>query len=106
MIIFYLLQQDQNTVHKKLITTKFTKSSYQNNGLVETGNNFDEFVNEQTYYYVDQLSNKGGTFELKKKSIKEVFAMEKGKTNTYFADHKADQVNDQFIGNFITYLNQ
>jgi CarboxypepD_reg-like domain len=90
----------------KLITTKFTKSSYQNNGLVETGNNFDEFVDEQTYYYVDQLSNKGGTFELKKKSIMEVFTIEKEKTNAHFAEHTADQVNDQSIGNFITYLNK
>jgi hypothetical protein len=90
----------------KLIKTKFTTSTYKNSGLVETGNNYDEYVDQQTYYYVDQKNNKGGSFELKKKSIKMAFQSEKDKTDDFFSLHKNERLNDSFIKNLILYLNQ
>jgi hypothetical protein len=90
----------------KLIKTKFTASNYKSSGLVETGNNYDEYVDQQTYYYVDQKNAKGGSFELKKKSIKEAFQFEKEKTDDFFSMHKNERLNDNFIRNLILYLNQ
>jgi hypothetical protein len=90
----------------KSLKTKFVKSTYVSNGLVETGNNYDEYVDVQTYYWIDQKNKKAGILELKKKSIKEVFEMEKEKTNQFFTKHKFDDLDDGFIRNFINYLNQ
>jgi hypothetical protein len=90
----------------KSIKTKFVKSTYVSNGLVESGNNYDEYVDNQTYYWIDQKNNRAGILELKKRSIKDVFGMEKQKTEAYFAKHKFDELDDGFLRNFIDYLNQ
>jgi len=90
----------------KSIRSKFVKSNYQSNGLVETGNNYDEYVDKLTYYWVDEHSKSAGIFELKKKSIADAFAAEKEKTNTFFAQHKHDDIDDNLIKNLIMYLNQ
>jgi hypothetical protein len=90
----------------KSIRSKFVKSNYISNGLVETGNNYDEYVDKLTYYWVDEHNKIAGIFELKKKSITEAFAAEKEKTNTFFAKHKHDDFDDNLIRNLIMYLNQ
>jgi CarboxypepD_reg-like domain len=90
----------------KSIKTKFVKSTYVSNGLVETGNNYDEYVDNQTYYWIDQKNNKAGILELKKKSIREVFESEKEKTDQFFTNHKLDNLDDGFLRNFINYLNE
>jgi len=90
----------------KSVRTKFVKSNYTSNGLVETGNNYDEYVDKQTYYWVDQKNEKAGIFELKKKSIKEAFASEAAKVDAYFSLHKHEDVDENFVKNLISYLNR
>lgn len=90
----------------KAIRAKFVKSNYQSNGLVETGNDYDEYVDKQTYYWVNERDSTAGFFELKKKSIKEVFSAEKEKTEAYFTKHKYDDIDDSFVKGLIRYLNQ
>ena len=90
----------------KSVRAKFVKSNYISNGLVETGNNYDEYVDKLTYYWVNEKNKSAGIFELKKKSITEAFAAEKEKANTFFAKHKHDDIDDNFIKNLIRYLNQ
>jgi hypothetical protein len=89
----------------KSIRTSLVKANYSNRGLVESGNNFDEYIDKETYFWV-QGDNKAGIFELKKKSIKEAFADEKTKVDDYFAQHKYDDIDDTFVRNLIIYLNK
>jgi hypothetical protein len=88
----------------KSIRTKFVKANYQSNGLIETGNNYDEYVDKQSYFWVD-AQGRAGIFELKKKSILEALSDEKAKTGAYFAKHKYDDVDEGFVRNLINYLN-
>jgi hypothetical protein len=88
----------------KSVRTRFVKSNYQSNGLVETGNNYDEYVDKQTYFWVSSEGN-AGIFELNKKSIREVFGREKEKINAFFSAHKYVVVDDGFVRNLINYLN-
>jgi CarboxypepD_reg-like domain len=88
----------------KSIRTNFVKANYQSNGLIETGNNYNEYVDKQTYFWVDG-QGKAGIFELKKKLILEALAGEKAKVGAYFAKHKYDDVDDAFVRNLINYLN-
>jgi hypothetical protein len=90
----------------KSVRTKFVKSTYVSNGLTESGNNYDEYVDNESYYWIDQKNNTAGPLEMKKKAIKEAFSMEKVKTDLYFSMHKFDDINDLFIRNFVIYLNQ
>jgi hypothetical protein len=89
----------------KSIRTKFVKANYRNTGLVETGNNYDEYVDKETYFWTNGKDS-AGVLELKKKSIREVFAMEKAKLDDFFAHHKYDDLDDTFLKKLIFYLNQ
>lgn len=89
----------------KSVRTKFTRANYVSNGLTESGNNYDEYVDTQTYFWVVG-KNSAGILELKKKSIKEVFAMEKPKVDDFFAHHKYDDIDDALLKRLIDYLNQ
>jgi hypothetical protein len=90
----------------KSVKTKFTKSHYTNNGLIENGNNYDEYQDEDIYYRIDEQNNVARIFELKKKSIREAFALEKEKTEEYFVKHKNAEIDGGFMRDFIAFLNQ
>jgi CarboxypepD_reg-like domain len=90
----------------KLIKTKLIKANHQTNGYTESGNYYDEYKDERIYYFVDVKNNTARQFELKKKSIKEVFGVEKVKTDKYFSDHINEDINEDFIKNLTVYLNQ
>jgi hypothetical protein len=89
----------------KSIHTKFIKSNYVSNGLTESGNNYDEYLDTQTYFWVAGKDS-AGVFELKKKSIKTVFVAEKNRVDDYFSQHKLDDIDDHFIKGLVDYLNK
>jgi len=88
----------------KSIKTKFIKANYVSNGLTESGNNYDEYADTQTWFWVSGKDS-AGIFELKKRSIKAVFASEKPRVDTWFSKHKTDDIDDHFMKGLIDYLN-
>jgi len=103
---FLLVANGQKYSVYKSVKTKFIKDTYVSNGLTESGNPFDEYVDNQVYYWINQKDSTAGILELKKKSIKEAFPAEKEKTESYLSKHKFDDIDDFFIRNLINYLNQ
>jgi hypothetical protein len=101
---FQLLGKGDKYAAYKSIKTKLIKANGVSTGLTSVGNDYDEYVDEVVYYFVDLKNKTVKQFELKKKSIKEV-APEKDKTEKYFADHKKDDVDDRFVAGFVHYLN-
>lgn len=89
----------------KSIRTQFVKANYVSNGLTESGHNYDEYVDTETYFWVAGKDS-AGVFELKKKSIKSVFASEKPRVDEYFSKHKLDDIDDTFVKGLINYLNE
>jgi hypothetical protein len=89
----------------KSVRTKFNKANYRSNGLVESGHDYDEYVDNETYFWV-RNNDSAGVFELKKKSIKAAFAGEKAKVDTFFSRHKYDDIDDSFVRQLIVYLNK
>jgi hypothetical protein len=89
----------------KSVRTKFNKANYQSNGLVESGHDYDEYVDNQTYFWV-RSNDSAGVFELKKKSIKAAFADEKAKVDAFFSQHKYADIDDSFVKQLIGYLNK
>jgi hypothetical protein len=79
----------------KLTTTKFVKSDYHSDGIASTGNNYDEYVDTDNYYLLNVSDGTVTKFELKKKSMKQVFTMPKAAD--YFAAHKSDDIDDPFL---------
>jgi len=89
----------------KSVRTKFNKANYQSNGLVESGHDYDEYVDNEKYFWV-RNDDSAGVFELKKKSIKAAFAGDRVKVDAFFSQHKYDDIDDSFVRKLIVYLNK
>lgn len=79
----------------KLTTTKFVKSDYHSDGIASSGNNYDEYVDTDTYYLLNVSDGTVTKFELKKKVLKQIFTMPKAAE--YLAAHKSDDIDDHFL---------
>jgi len=89
----------------KLTKTKFVKSNYHTNGLVSSGNPYDEYVDEDSYFVL-KAGNQVQKLGLKKKSVKDVFASEAEKVKKFFSENNGDIINDNFLKNLGDYLNK
>lgn len=81
----------------KLTKTTFQKANYHSDGMVETGNNFDEFIDEQEYYILLPGGKDVKKVELKKKSIREALSGVKSKADDYLNAHRSEDINENFL---------
>jgi hypothetical protein len=89
----------------KLLQTKFVRANYVSDVISESGNKYDEYVDEFTYYIVLPGGKQFSSVDLKKKSIKNVLAADQIKVESYFSAHKNKEVDEDFLGGLIAYLN-
>ena len=90
----------------KSLQTKFIKSNYTTNGIAESGNKYDEYKDEISYYVVLPGGKDFRKLELKKKSIKQALSSETSKVEAYFSSHQQDILNEDFLTGLITNLDQ
>lgn len=90
----------------KLINTKFVRNDYHSDGMTSTGNNYDEFVDEPTYYVLNVQTNQLQELKLKKKSIKAVFAGEGSKLDKFFGAYSESNLDDGYLKNLGDFMNQ
>jgi len=88
----------------KLLTTKFKKADFQTNGIIESGNKFDEYIDDQAYFI---LSPKQELIKIsfKKKNIEKVLDNESSKVDTFFSQHKNEVLDENFVKELLRYLN-
>lgn len=88
----------------KRLETKFKKADYQSNGIIESGNKYDEYVDGEMYFI---LSPKGEMtkIEFKKKSIERALVNEASKVDSFFSEHKKETVNETFVKSLLQSLN-
>ena len=89
----------------KLTRTSFKKADFHTDGMVESGNNYDEYVDANEYYLVAPGGKEAKKVELKKKPIRDLLADAKQKTDDYFAAHRNDDINENFLIGLISSLN-
>jgi hypothetical protein len=90
----------------KSINTKFVKENHVSDGMTESGNPYDEYVNEYQYYLVLPGGKDFKKLVLKKKAIKETLNMEAAKVNSYFSQHGDDEINEDFLIGLTLFINQ
>ncbi len=90
----------------RTLKTKFVKADHVTNGYTESGNFYDEYVDGGVYYFVDMKTKSAHKFDLKKKSIMEALPQESAKAGSFISAHKYDTINEDFIRELITALNQ
>jgi hypothetical protein len=89
----------------KLVKTTFKKADYHTDGMVESGSNYDEYVDASEYYLVRPGGKEVKKVELKKKSIREATAEARQKTDDYFAAHRSDDINEDFLMGLVSSFN-
>ena len=80
----------------KNLGTVFIKANFVTNGITSSGNNYDEYKDESTYYVV-KSGGQPQKFELKSKAIKTAFAAEPDKIKKYLSDNEGDMDENYLI---------
>jgi hypothetical protein len=100
-----VLSDGSNYKVYKFTKTTFVKSDFKTDGMTSTGNRYDEYVDEPTYYVLNVKTSALQKISLKAKAIKQVFAADADKVKAYFSDHADDDINDTFLSNLADSLN-
>ena len=87
------------------LRTRFVKSDYHSDGMTETGNPYDEYVDNSIYYVVLPGGLKARRLEMNKKYIKSILPEESSKVNEFFSKHRYDDINETLLKDLINYLN-
>jgi len=87
------------------VKTKFIASDYETNGIVTSGNTYDEYKDEVSYWVVF-ADGSAHEISLKKKSIKNVLDAEKEKVDQFYKANADQDQNENFLSRLIASLNQ
>jgi CarboxypepD_reg-like domain len=90
----------------RTLKTKFEKADFTTNGISSSGNNFDSYQDTYEYYVLNLQNNSREKLDLKKKSIKNDFANEPEKVNKYITDHSSDSIDESYLSNLGSYMNE
>jgi hypothetical protein len=90
----------------KSVNTHLVKADYNTNGLSESGNPYDEYIDAAQYYIrlPDGKTIKNCTLKLK--SIKEALSLDKTKVNEWLSQHSSYEIDESFLQGLTVYLNQ
>jgi hypothetical protein len=89
----------------KNLGTKFLKADFQTNGISSSGNNYDSYSDESTYYLVKVPGGQPQKFNLKRKAIKVVFDSDGAKVDRFFSDNDTDDIDDAYLKKLCDYMN-
>ncbi|NHA07729.1 hypothetical protein G7092_28275 [Mucilaginibacter sp. HC2] len=89
----------------RLLTCKLIKANFTTNGITSSGNNYDEYVDENHYFIWNVKTKQLQPVELKSKSIKTVLAAEADKIKAFNKEHGDDDINDAYLKDLGDYLN-
>ena len=88
----------------KLTKTNFVKADYVTNGITSHGNDYDEYVDDATYFVMDAQTKQLQKLSLKKKSLKEDFAKDADRLNKFISANSGD-IDDAYLSKLGDYLN-
>ena len=99
-----LVEGDKYSLYRFTKTT-FVPSDYTSNGIVTSGNLYDEYKDETTYYVIFPNGSVHET-SLKKKSVKNLFSGEKAKLDNFFKAFSGETFDEKMLTLLVQDLNQ
>lgn len=90
----------------KVIKTKFEQANYSTDGLMTSGNDFDSYTDQASYYLIDAKTGAAQTIVLKKKALKSLFPTEADKVNKFMSDHADDTMDDNYFATLGSFVNE
>jgi hypothetical protein len=97
------LATGKNYTLYKRIATRFVKANFVTNGITSSGNNYDEYIDEPSYYII----NNAGVMQkvdLKKKSLIKALITHEDKAKKFFSESDAD-IDENFVVDLVRYVN-
>lgn len=86
----------------RLLKTQFRRANYYTDGLVTTGNNYDEYIDVYEYYIVMPGARQYAPVSLKKRSVREALGP---KADAWFAAHRGDRLDEAGLTALVNRLN-
>ncbi|QEM13590.1 hypothetical protein [Mucilaginibacter rubeus] len=80
----------------KDVATKFHKADFSTNGIASTGNNYDEYI-DQDFYYVVKDGGQPVKLVLKKKALKEAFSADVDKLNKFMSAAGSSDIDEIYL---------
>jgi hypothetical protein len=93
---------DKYSLYKSM-HTKLVGSDFQTNGLTESGNPYDEYMDSHKYYIV--YKGEVRPVELKFSSIKKALKENSSMAKDYYANHVMDEIDEAYLSGIIEYVN-
>ena len=92
----------------KLYHTKFRRADYTNDGIHESGKNYNEFVDAPEYYVLYPDRRVVGISETTRKAIVKAFNLNPlhDRVQAYLSGHAKEEENEDLLRNLVLYLNQ
>jgi hypothetical protein len=105
---FYVLLAESGKKYSlyKRIKTRFQRTNFTTNGIFQSGNNYDEFIDEPDYYIVMPGQKEAKKLELTRKSVKAMFKPEISKVRSYFTDHSGEAFDEVYLTGLVNFLNK
>jgi hypothetical protein len=103
---FQVLYKGPKYSSYKLYKSKFVQANQTTNGYITEGKDYDEYEDLVTYYLLDEKNEISYIFELRKKSIKQVFGSLNSITEKYFKDHRYEDVTESLVANLTAEFNK
>jgi len=100
-----VLSSGNNYKIYKAVKTRFELANYVSDGVASSGNNFDSYQDEYTYYILNVKTNQLQKISLKKKALKQAFAADGNKADGYFKTNDAD-IDDNYLASLGDYMNK
>lgn len=97
---------DKYALYKK-IHTELKKANYTTNGLSESGNKYDEYIDNMEYFIVLPNKEYRSLASLKKSVVEKAFELspDKNKVEAYFSSHKNKVSQENYVENLVKFLN-
>jgi hypothetical protein len=90
----------------KTIRTRFVKADYSSNGISESGNNYDEYKDQPSFYVVFSNGRDFVKLEPRKKLIKQALPKDAAKIEAYFYTNNPEAIDEAFLTGLIENLNE
>ncbi|HEY1870817.1 MAG TPA: hypothetical protein VGG71_07140 [Chitinophagaceae bacterium] len=87
----------------KSIHTRLVAADFETNGLTESGNPYDEYVDSHKYYIV--CKGEVRPVELKFSSIKKALKENSSLAKDYYANHIFDEIDEAYLSGIVDYVN-
>lgn len=100
-----LVESEKGYSLYKKIVTRFQKANFTTNGLIQSGKNYDEYVDEPEYYVISPGSKDVKRLLFTRKSVKEVFKPKISAVRSYFSEHSGENFDESYLAGLINFLN-